>query len=255
MSCAFFWAGSQHHPSLGYQDLKISGVLPSLLESINPSKAIHLLWSAVSDPARGFQRFPSSLLSLDMKGGHFQHWPAPGKSCAKFLPKHCKREFFKKVLAVAECCSHYKGIRALGQRDPRQDSWRGNTLESQRKDLDRLESLGSSLLRLPQRIEGSPSRERRGGAGRGGATKNGRAWGHGAGLAGRGRSRSSSKGAWNSGRPLCHRGLRHPLPGAHLPRRPRGSRWGRTRASLGTLGSFPIAFCAPGNLAPRIRPA
>lgn len=92
----------------------------------------------------------------------------------------------------------------------------------------------------------------RGEAGRGGAEPP-RRGGHRATMQdwpGGGHASSPGKGAWSRGRPLCHRGLLHPLPGAHLPRLPRGSRWGRTRASLGTLGSFPFAFCASGNRAP-----
>lgn len=121
-------------------------------------------------------------------------------------------------------------------------------VESQRKELNSLESPRSPLLQEHQLVKGP--REEREKAELGGATKKGRASGHHAGLAGRGHARSPGKDAWSRGCPFCHRGLRHPLPGAHLPRRPRGSRWGRTRASLGTLGSFPIAFCASGNPAP-----
>lgn len=121
-------------------------------------------------------------------------------------------------------------------------------VESQRKELNSLESPGSPLLQEHQLVKGTRAEREK--AELGGATKKGRASGHLAGLAGRGPARSPGKDAWSRGCPFCHRGLRHPLPGAHLPHRPRGSRWGRTRASLGTLGSFPMAFCASGNPAP-----
>lgn len=53
-----------------------------------------------------------------------------------------------------------------------------------------------------------------------------------------------------SPRPISARGLGHHLPIGTCRAAVAGSRWGRTRVSLGTFGSFPAALRFPENRAP-----